>query len=331
MKRTILVLAVLFLSLSVLMANGTSEKAGAGDWVKNVEIQVPATAGGGTDVMARTLGTYVSKAAENNLTIINNTDGGGVVAMEKVRTARPNGSVLLHFHTTMLIKSAIGIYNRTVADDFTVIGVSQAPNSDGGYILLVNPNSDITTLDALIKKAKANPGQLLAGVETGGSSHIMSGLFAKAAGINLKFVEAGPDTEKLTALVGKNIDLCFVNPNQARQYVQSGRGVALGMIPRNEKDSRSSVLPDIPTFPEQGLNFSFTSLIFVLGPKNMDSALVKKIHDYYAAASKDEEVNKILKPAGFVTEFFSIEEGAAKVKAQQEEISVVARELGLAN
>jgi putative tricarboxylic transport membrane protein len=329
MKKLIIILALLSLALAPLMAGGKSETAGTGNWVRNVEIQVPAGAGGGTDVMARTLAAYVSKAAENNLTIINNTDGAGVVAMEKVRTARTDGSVLLQFHSTMLIKIATGVYNRNASDDFTIIGVSQS--LDSGYILLVNPDSDITTLDALIRKAKAAPGQLLTGVETGGTAHILSGLFAKAAGINLKFVEAGPDTEKLTALVGKSIDMCFVNPNQAKQYVQSGRAIALGVAVRNENAPRSSVLPEVPTFPEQGFKFSFASVNLFLGPKGMDPALTRKIYDYYVAASKDSGVNTVLTPAGFAMEFLPFEEGVAKVKAQQEEFNVVVQELGLKN
>lgn len=47
-------------------------------------------------------------------------------------------------------------------------------------------------------------GEIKLGVETGGTSHIMAGLFVKASGINAKFVESGSDTEKLTALVGRN-------------------------------------------------------------------------------------------------------------------------------
>jgi len=329
MKRLMWTVAVLFLSASFLMAaGGSAGTGGSGEWVRSVEIQVPAGAGGGTDVVARALATKVAAIAGNNLAIINNADGGGVVAMEKVRTARPDGSTLLFFHTTMIIKSALGVYNRNAVDDFTIIGVGNIIDSSG-YILLVHPDSDITTLDSLIRKAKASPGQLLIGVETGGSSHIMSGLFSKAAGIELKYVEAGPDTEKLTSLVGKNIDMCFVNQNQARQYVESGRAVALGMIPTDLKAPRGVVLPNVPTFPEQGINFSFVSLFFVLGPKGMDPALVNKIHDYYAAAAKDDGVNAILKPAGFAMEFSSNEEGIAKVRAQQQEFIQIAKELGL--
>jgi putative tricarboxylic transport membrane protein len=327
MKKTILVLAVLFLSLSVLMANGASEKAGAGDWAKNVELQVPATAGGGTDVMARALATYVSKASGSNITIVNNTDGGGAVAVEKVYNAKSDGSTLLFWHSTMLIKSAMDILRRKVADDYSVIGVSMQI-SPGGYMLIVPVDSDIKTFDDVINKARANPGKLLVGVETGGTSHIMAGGFAKAAGINLKYVEAGPDTEKLTALVGKSIDLCFVNPNQAKQYVDAGKVKALACVSKSD-GLRSDVLPDVPTLKELGVNFAINTPIFVLGPKSMDPALVKTVHDYFAAAAEDESVNKILRPAGMELRFFSMEEGLQLIKNEQTADNAIVEELGL--
>jgi putative tricarboxylic transport membrane protein len=327
MKRIILVLAVLFLSLSTVMANGGSEKAGSGEWVKNVEIQVPAAAGGGTDVMARTLGTYISKASGNNITIINNTDGGGAVAVEKVYNAKSDGSTLLFFHTTMLIKSSMGILKRKAADDYSVIGVS-IQISPGGYMLIVPVDSDIKTFDDVINKAKANPGKLLIGVETGGTSHVLAGGFAKAAGITLKYVEAGTDTEKLTALVGKSVDICFVNPNQVKQYVDAGKVRALACVSKSD-GLRSDVLPDVPTLRELGVNFTMDTPIFVLGPKNMDPALIKTVHDYFAAAAEDESVNKILGPAGMEMRFFSLEEGLRLLKNEQTADEAIVEELGL--
>jgi putative tricarboxylic transport membrane protein len=99
-----------------------------------------------------------------------------------------------------------------------------SPKALKGRILLVVPaDSNIKTLDDFIALAKSKPGELLFGIETGGSSHIMAGLMSKAAGISIKYVEAGADTEKMSALVGGSIEACLVNPNQAKQYVEAVR------------------------------------------------------------------------------------------------------------
>ncbi|QQO08510.1 Bug family tripartite tricarboxylate transporter substrate binding protein [Breznakiella homolactica] len=324
-KIGIAVLLVMFSSF-VFAAGG--QDSGGTSMPKSVEVYVPARAGGGTDVMARSLASYINKNSGSNLTIVNNTDGNGVVAMEMVRNAKKDGSVILQFHSTMLIKTATGVYNRSAADDFTVIGVSRGLDK-ASYTLLVSAASDMNTLQDVINKAKANPGKLLAGVETGGTAHILSGMFARAAGIDLKFVEAGSDTEKLTTLVGGSIDMCLVNPNQAKQYIESGRARALAVVSRDDRGERSAVLPTVPSFIEQGINFSFASIHLFLGPKGMDPALVQQFYEYYVAASNDADVNAILGPAGFQMEFFGREEGIEAIRKQQAEIDVVVADLGL--
>ena len=120
----------------------------------------------------------------------------------------------------MLIKSAVGVYDKTAAEDFKIVGVSQGKEK-AQYVLVVSGDSKAEDLNDFLEAGKS--GEIKLGVETGGTSHIMAGLFVKASGINAKFVESGSDTEKLTALVGGTIDAALVNVNQAKQYVESGK------------------------------------------------------------------------------------------------------------
>lgn len=293
---------------------------------KTVEVQVPAKAGGGTDVMARALTGKVSKDSGVNVTVVNNTDGGGVVAMETVRTAKGDGSKILQFHTTMLIKTATGVYDKSCAEDFKIFGVSQGKEK-AQYVLMVSSNAGIADLDGFL--AAASSKEMKLGIETGGTTHILTGLFAKAANLPVKYVEAGSDTEKLTALVGGTIDGALVNVNQAKQYVESGKAVALAVVSNGEEGARSSVLPDVPSFLEQGVDCSFNTINLFCGPKDMSDELAKKLYDYYAAAAVSEEVNATLEPAGMAMEFLPYEEGSQVVAEQQKQINEVVEELGL--
>ncbi len=321
---------VLSIVLAGMMAVSALTGCGAGGsssgLPKTIEVLVPAKAGGGTDVMARALSTKIAKDAGINMTVVNNTDGNGVVAMETIRTVKPDASKILQFHTTMLIKSATGVYDKRAADDFKIIAVSQ-PVEKAQYVLVVPGESGIAALDDFL--AAGTAGEVKIGVETGGTSHIMAGLFAKASGINAKFVEAGSDTEKLTALVGGTIDAALVNANQAKQYVESGKAAALAVVSNGEEGARSSVLPDVPSFQEQGVDCTFTTLNLFCGPKDMSDELAKQLHDYYAAAAESDEVNEILEPAGMAMEFLSYEDGVQKVQEQQADIDAVVEELGL--
>lgn len=326
MKRR--VLGFLLAGIMAVSVTGCGSSGKSGEWAKNVEIQVPAKAGGGTDVMARALSTQIAQDSGKNLAVVNNTDGGGVVAMEKTRAGKADGSTLLQFHTTMLIKTATGVYDKSAAEDFSVIAVG-TPVDKGTYLLVVSGSSPYKTLDDLLAAAKAAPGTMLLGVETGGLSHVLSGMFAQKTGTDMKYVEAGSDTEKLTALVGGSIDCCFVNPNQAKQYIESGKAIGLACVSADSDGGRSGVMPDIPSFTEQGIDFSFSTINLILGPKNMDPKLVQSIHDYYEAAAKNESVNEILEPAGFAMEILSLEDGTAMVQKMQTEINAVVDDLGI--
>ncbi len=294
---------------------------------KKIEMQVPASAGGGTDVVARALSSYINNNSDSNTTVVNNTDGSGVVAMETVRTGKADGSEILFFHTTMCIKTATGVYSHVGPQEFKVIGAA-TPTEKGGYVLVV-PAGDITDLDGFIEAAKAANGGMMIGVETGGSSHIMSGMMCKALGIEMKYVEAGADTDKLTALVGGSINCALVNANQAKQYIEAGKVNAIACFSATDEGGRNSVVPDVPSFKELGYDCVFGTYFYVLANPEMDDATAQAILALFDAASKDEETKSILEGAGMGLEFVPYEEAQSTMQAQQDALTAVCEELGL--
>lgn len=294
---------------------------------KKIEMQVPASAGGGTDVAARALSGYINNNFDTNTTVVNNTDGSGVVAMETVRTGKKDGSQILFFHTTMCIKTATGVYNHVGPEEFKVIGAG-TPVEKGGYVLVV-PAGDIKDLDGFVEAAKAANGGMMIGVETGGSSHIMAGMMSKELGIEMKYVEAGPDTDKLTALVGGSINCALVNANQAKQYIEAGKVNAIACFSATDEGGRNSLLPDVPSFKELGYDCVFGTYFYVLANPEMDDATAQAILNMFDAASKDEETKKVLMGTGMAMEFVPYEEAQPTMQAQQDALTAVCEELGL--
>lgn len=298
------------------------------EWSGNVQMIVSATAGGGTDMAARTVAQYINEHSDVNITIVNNNDGNGVVGYEMVRTAKPDGGTLLFFHNTMCNKYGCGIYDHNPATDFTVCALASSTEK-GGYILLVAADSPIKNLDDFISEAKARPGQLVYGVETGGGAHIQSGMMCQAAGIEVKFVEAGSDSEKLTALVGGSIEAALVNANSAKQYIEAGKVTPLACVSTDEEGSRTSILPDVPSFIEQGVSFTYDLRFFVLAPLDMDPALVNTINRLFTEAAADPEVDKLLTAAGWGMRFADPATSQTELAELQEIHSAVCESLGL--
>lgn len=334
MKKLTALLLALVMIFSLAACDGTDGGNGSGDsaaWTeKNIEIQLAAAAGGGTDVVGRALTNYINQQGEHNLTIINNTDGGGVVAFENVRNSDPEkADTLLFFHTTMIIKTASHIYDKSATEDFTVITVAE-PSDPGSYILVVPADSPYQTMEEFDAAVKENPGEILCGVETGGSSHVMSGLLAQAIGGEMSFVEAGSDTEKMTALMSGSIDCAIVNANSSAQYIEAGKAIGLGCFSTSNEGGRSSILPDVPSFIELGYeDLSFALKFFVLGPKGMDPAVCEEIADAFIAAAEDPATQEILTNAGQACTFLPYEESLAVVQAQVDQLTPVVEALGL--
>lgn len=328
MKKLVSILLAGVMALSLAACGGSN--GGSATLPKNIEVQLPAAAGGGTDVVARALTTYMNQNGDSTYTIQNNTDGNGVVAYETIRTAKADGSKILFFHSTMLINTATGNYDHSASnpDDFKVIGAA-TPTQQGGYVLVVKAGGDIQNLEDFIAAAKAAGGSYQIGVQTGGSTHLMAGMMAIEMGIDLNYVEAGSDTEKLTNIVGGNIDSALVNANQAKQYVEAGEVIALGSFAIDEKGGRCENLPDCPSFIEQGYNLTFATNFLVLGPKDMSDELAKQIHDAFATAAEDPDTKAILESSGMAMTFAPYEDGPAILKAQQEQLSTVCEVLGL--
>lgn len=326
-KRILTGLLAAALCLGLAACGNGSGKTSGSALPKSIEVQLPAKAGGGTDVAGRTLADFINKNSDSNLTIVNNSDGGGVVAYETIRTAKEDGSKILFFHSTMIIKYATGVYDQSPADEFKVAAVG-LPTEKGGYVLVTPADKGIDSVDKFVSAGKS--GEIKIGVETGGSSHIMCGIMGKSLGINLKYVEAGSDTEKLTALVGGSLDAALVNANQAKQYIEAGKVNALACFSATDEGGRNSVLPDVPSLPELGYkDCVFGTYFYILLPKTASDDTAKAIHDLYEKAATDPATKEILEKSGFGMEIAPYDQGASLMKGQQDTLVAVCDELGL--
>ncbi len=304
MKKVIAIMLISWMAIGFVFANGTNE-ADSAAWAKTVDVIAPVKAGGGTDLAARAIFDKVAKLSGNSIGIVNNDTGNCVVAFEEVRNAEPDGSKILFFNGGFLTRIASGVYNHTV-EDFTIIGISHG--ADPAYALMVSANSGIHSVEDLKAYALANPGKVLFGCNMGGTTQVMGMDLAKTLGVEFKFVHSGSDTATLTELVGGSINVCYANVNQAKQYAESGKAVILGVLGQDNKGTRSPILPEYQNLIELGYDTYFGVYIIVLGPKDMNPELARKIYDYLVQAYNDPDVITLLAPAGLTGVYVPFDE-----------------------
>lgn len=265
-----------------------------------VQLYVPASAGGGTDMIARLFAKGMSDATGANFVVINDATGGGTVALENVRNAKPDGLNLYLGHTGQCGMMATGQYDHTY-EDFQMLGTITVPGAETNCIV-VNKNVEANTLQELIDAAKAEPGKYLTGVQANGNRHFMQLLLQQATGTEFTIVDCGGIADTITNLVGGMVDMAIVPIVNARQYVEAGDIKPLAIT----GDQKSEAMPDVPTLKELGIDScELSSISLLCGPQGMSADDVAKISETMKTVleSKDiiEQYQQIQMEAGYNT------------------------------
>jgi tripartite-type tricarboxylate transporter receptor subunit TctC len=325
-RRFLAAAASLAAAIGISSTAGTTLAAGAEDWpTRPVKLIVPAKPGGGTDVVARVLATKLEEVAGKPFAIVNQPTGGGSVAAETVRTARPDGTTLLFFHTGLLSSYHSGVYAHNPATEFAIVSLIPV---GGSQSLAVGANSDVDSVDALVAKAKAIPDSITLGVQLKGASHFMAGLLMQDSGAPFRLVEAGSDADKFTALQGGNIDAALVNTSGALQYEEAGKLRILGTV--SGEPARDPGAPAYPSMAELGYSNTVYGLDFmVLGPKDMAPALADRINAVFSEVVNDPAIQEQMTTMKFPLRFLDREASVERLTASEKTVGELAEQIGL--
>ena len=245
MKKTL----SLVLALLLVMALVPGAVASAA-WkpTSTVSIVIPAGAGGDTDLTARVFAQYAKEMTGVDFIVVNASGAAGSIAANQVLSAAPDGLTVLYGHNLVNVANVAGVtdYNYTAFK----LGPTFAKNPANQ--LFVNPEK-YDSLEAFIEAAKANPGKLKACTEVGAYTYYLILAFEKAADIDLDIVDVGSASDKVVAMLSKQVDLMPAAYLNCKDYLATGQFIALG-APTEE---RYDLIKDIPTFKEQGIDLVF--------------------------------------------------------------------------
>jgi tripartite-type tricarboxylate transporter receptor subunit TctC len=249
---------------------------------KPVHIFVPYAAGGGVDILARTLGDVVSRQWGQTVVVENRPGAGGVVASQALVSAPPDG------YTLIVVASGHAtnpfLYPKLPYDtfkDFTPISLlASSPN-----ILLVRADSAFKTLSDVIAQAEAKPGSLsFAHAGSGTSTHLAGELLKSLAKIDIEAIPYKGGAPAINDLLGGQIPMSFNNGPESVGQLQAGTVRALAVTTA----SRAPFLPDVPSMGEAVPGYDTEVWWGLLGPAGMPPDLVAKLsHDFVAALNTD--------------------------------------------
>lgn len=291
--------------------NSEQKAEGDGDAYPNkpIEVVVPAGAGGDTDRNTRLVAKYLEKELGQPIVVTNVNGAGGSTGTKKVLDAQADGYTVLAFHNSMLLNKIMGLVEFSYSDlEIAGIGVT-----DLGNTFMVNSNSQFQNLNDLIEYAKQNPKKVSIATEIGGFTHLQLIALQEATGTEFNIVDVGGAAEKVTALLGGQIDIVPTSIGLVTSYMESGEFRSLGVM----AEERIPSMPDVPTFKEQGVDVSFDKFFFWGFPKGTPQDVVSKFSAALEKVSTNEELKKEL-DAFVVTPVYISSEEAVKHMSESE-------------
>ena len=239
-----------------------------------IRLVVPFAPGGSNDIIARIIGERLTEALGQSVVIDNRPGAGGVIGTNSVAKAVPDGYTLMIGATSTLAANP-SLYTKMNLDptqDLTPI----TQIASGPFVLAVPSSLPAGSVEELVALAKAKPGELNYGSSGIGSSlQLTAELFKTMAKVDIVHVPYKGLGPALTDLVAGRIQIIFSDMAGLLPFVQSGQLRALAVT----SAKRSSVLPDLPTLAEAGVEgYEATSWYGVLGPKAMPADIVAKLN-----------------------------------------------------
>ncbi|SFK54890.1 tripartite tricarboxylate transporter substrate binding protein [Azotobacter beijerinckii] len=275
-----------------------------------IELVVPHIATGSTDLAARVFAKYAEKRLGKPVVVVRIGGAGGYNGSRAVREDKSNGYQVLYTH-----QGLIANYLTKVApysyDGFKV-GPTVAENATVG--LYVSGKSGIKSIHDLLARARAEPGKFRAGTEYGTYNHFMFLKLQKEQGVTFKLMNTGGDAGRVPALLSGTVDVIAKTYSGTQDYLTSGDFVLLG----EPTDKRAPNAPEVPTYKEQGLDFTFPPYMFTLFfNQNTPQAIVDTWAEVAREVTSDPAYQKEIAALGMAWAYKSPQESAAAYASTQ--------------
>jgi tripartite-type tricarboxylate transporter receptor subunit TctC len=265
------------LTFALASLSPCAARAQAPNWPSGpVRLVVGFPPGGGNDLLARIVAEHMSTTFGQPFIVENRPGGSGVIAIDAVKRAAPDGQTLLIGPSSGMTVNPIVLPSVSYdpVRDFAPIGII----GNFPLVVVVNPSSPARTLGELIERAKARPGEVTyASAAT--SFQMATEVFAAEAGVKLLHVPYRGSAPAVQAVLSNEVALAFGDMAAVLPLVQAGQLRALAI----STPQRSSALPEVPTIAESGVpGYALVLWSAMFAPRETPSAITGRLQSELA-------------------------------------------------
>lgn len=237
--------AVIALGLALIEPSTGAVAAEAAFPTRTIDLYTPFP--GYNDAMARLIVKKMADELGQAFVVQNLPGAAGAIAAIKVKSAPADGYTLLFGSNGMFTINTL--FNKGLGykpEDFVPVSMAYSDP----MLLLVTPSLPVNNVKELVAYAKANPGKVTFGSSGVGTiTHLAGEMLKYQSGTNMVHVPYKGTAQALTDLIGGRISMLFFPPQDAMQYIQTGKVRVLAISTMD----RAHALPDVPTLDESGL------------------------------------------------------------------------------
>jgi len=257
-----------------------------------VRIIVGFPPGGGSDILARLMGQWLSERLNQAFVVENRPGAGANIATETVVRASPDGYTLLMVggwnatNATLYDKLSFNF----IRDIAPVAGIMRTSN-----VVVVHSSFPAKTIPEFIAHAKTNPGRIsMASPGIGTVAHMSGELFKMMTGVNMVHVPYRGDASAVTDLISGQVQVMFSNTVSSIEHIRAGRLRALAVTTA----TRSDALPDVPTVGEFVQGYEASAWWGFGAPKNAPKEIIDKLNQEINAGLADLKIKTRLAELG---------------------------------
>ena len=307
-RRTLLQAALALAAPALIFAPGVAPAQTAYP-DKPIRYIVPVAAGGGSDMVGRTVTERWGTLLKQSFIVDNQGGGGGVIASQATARAAADGYTLMQgYVATHGTSPATRKLPYDPIKDFTAIGmIGGTPN-----VLVVNAALPVKTVQEFVAYLKKNPGKISYGSAGQGSlTHLTMELFKQQIDSFMVHIPYRGVAPAFTDLIGGQTQAMFPGLAAAVPHIRSGRVRPLavtGLV-------RHPQFKDLPTLEESGFKgFDAQQWYGVVGPAGMPAAIVKQLNESLATVLRAPDMREKLSVEAIEPMVMSPEEFAAFIK-----------------
>ena len=285
---------------------------------------MPVPPGGGADFVARTYASQLTKAFGQQVVIDNRGGAAGIIAMDALAKAPPDGYTLVQTNISTISINPY-IYPKLPYDserDFAPVSITTL----NPLILVANPGVPAHNLKDLIAYARANPGKLAYGsLGSGSIQHLTGHVFGREIGAQLLHIPYKGAAPVTVDLLAGQVQMAFSGIGTVAGHVKAGRLIPIAVT----SAQRMEYFADTPTFNESGLK-AMNLLLWngILAPAGTPAPIIRLLNTEIRKAAASQELIRAMGTQATSPTTSTPEDFAAFIKSEQKRFAVIVKESG---